>query len=129
MLRASRALKRATVAAIFNQLLVQEILIVTRCAGIDIQSVKPVVPRGFSRATTHRTFEKSAEWLEMRERALTKYGKVCKQCGAVDGLQVDHIKPKSRHPHLALEIDNLQVLCWPCNRTKGTREVVLTAKL
>jgi 5-methylcytosine-specific restriction endonuclease McrA len=34
-------------------------------------------------------------------------------------MHVDHIKPKSRYPHLALKFDNLQVLCETCNIEKS----------
>lgn len=44
-------------------------------------------------------------------------------CGATreDGvqIQVDHIKPRKTHPELALDINNLQVLCEVCNHGKG----------
>lgn len=32
---------------------------------------------------------------------------------------VDHIKPISKHWHLRLDPDNLQVLCNDCNKGKG----------
>jgi len=35
-------------------------------------------------------------------------------------LHVDHIKPRSKYPDLALELKNLQVLCEDCNIGKGT---------
>ena len=35
-------------------------------------------------------------------------------------LQVDHIKPLSVYPELALDRKNLQLLCGPCNQKKGT---------
>lgn len=44
-------------------------------------------------------------------------------CGATpkDGVKmhVDHIKPKSKYPELALEFSNMQVLCDPCNMGKS----------
>ncbi|MFC6439752.1 HNH endonuclease [Bowmanella sp. JS7-9] len=33
--------------------------------------------------------------------------------GAV--LQVDHVKPRAKFPELALDINNLQILCEICN--------------
>lgn len=55
--------------------------------------------------------------------ALDKHGARCQCCGAsaVQGavMNVDHIKPRKTHPHLALDIDNLQVLCNECNHGKG----------
>jgi len=64
-------------------------------------------------------FYKSHEWKRLRYEAFKKYGNRCMCCGATpaDGylLQVDHIKPIGRHPKLALDIDNLQILCSGCN--------------
>jgi hypothetical protein len=44
-------------------------------------------------------------------------------CGATPSqravIQVDHVKPVSRYPHLMRDPDNLQVLCRPCNLGKS----------
>ena len=37
-------------------------------------------------------------------------------------MHVDHIKPKSTHPHLALVKSNMQVLCEDCNMGKSNRD-------
>jgi 5-methylcytosine-specific restriction endonuclease McrA len=68
-------------------------------------------------------FLSSYEWRKLRMQALKKYGPVCMCCGdspkngAV--MNVDHIKPRKLFPSLALDIDNLQILCSPCNHGKG----------
>lgn len=65
----------------------------------------------------------SPEWKEIRYKALLKYGRRCACCGATPQtgaiMQVDHIKPRSRYPALALDLNNLQVLCKDCNTGKG----------
>lgn len=65
----------------------------------------------------------SARWLKVRYQALVRDGGRCRCCGAsaADGaiLHVDHIKPKSRFPELALDLANLQVLCSECNFGKS----------
>lgn len=69
-------------------------------------------------------FYSSDSWLELRQRVLDSYGAKCMCCGttAHDAIiQVDHIKPFSIYPELALEFDNLQVLCSHCNRGKSNR--------
>ena len=75
------------------------------------------------RFATTTKFLQSWEWTELRYRALKLHGRRCQCCGATpaDGvmLHVDHIKPRSKFPELALEIDNLQVLCAACNKGKG----------
>lgn len=62
------------------------------------------------------------EWRQLRYKALITYGKKCQCCGATSGqsrLHVDHIKPRSKFPELALRLDNLQILCEECNLGKG----------
>jgi hypothetical protein len=68
-------------------------------------------------------FLKTFEWRKLRLVALKKYGAMCMCCGATPGtgavMNVDHIKPRKTHPELALDIDNLQILCGECNHGKG----------
>jgi 5-methylcytosine-specific restriction endonuclease McrA len=56
-------------------------------------------------------------------QALKKYGAKCMCCGATPAtgsiMNVDHIKPRKIFPELALDIDNLQILCHECNHGKG----------
>lgn len=64
---------------------------------------------------------KTDAWRAMRERVFIRDGRVCRACGATKHLNVDHILPKSEYPFLAFDINNLQVLCWPCNKAKGAK--------
>jgi 5-methylcytosine-specific restriction endonuclease McrA len=68
-------------------------------------------------------FLESFAWRQMRMRVIRHYGPRCMCCGATPQtgatMNVDHIKPRKTHPHLALEFDNLQVLCHECNHGKG----------
>jgi 5-methylcytosine-specific restriction endonuclease McrA len=69
------------------------------------------------------SFYDSDAWLKIRYRVLGKYGAQCMLCGTgwtpENPIQVDHIKPRSKYPDLALDFDNLQVLCRECNMGKG----------
>lgn len=71
-------------------------------------------------------FFESREWQMLRHRVLRKSRGHCELCGhRGDGnnpLQVDHIKPRSRYPHLALAEHNLQVLCRDCNMGKSNTD-------
>jgi 5-methylcytosine-specific restriction endonuclease McrA len=62
-------------------------------------------------------------WLELRYQAFKTYGNKCACCGAKpsDGirLHVDHIKPISKYPELAMCMTNLQILCAACNVGKS----------
>jgi 5-methylcytosine-specific restriction endonuclease McrA len=67
-------------------------------------------------------FYSSREWLQLRYRVLVSRGRRCEACG-IEGcnvrFHVDHIKPRSKFPDLALNEGNLQVLCEACNIGKG----------
>lgn len=68
-------------------------------------------------------FYNTREWRELRYKALVMHGKVCMACGTKEGIfHVDHIKPRSKHPDLELELDNLQVLCESCNLGKSNKD-------
>jgi len=77
-------------------------------------------------ASDATTFYNSKEWRRLRYQAFRKYGNKCSVCGrgASDGMvmHVDHIKPRSLHPHLALEISNLQIMCHECNVSKSNKD-------
>lgn len=69
-----------------------------------------------------KNFYKSREWKELRLAALSVCSK-CLLCGASKEtgavLHVDHIKPRSLWPELSLDINNMQILCGPCNMAKS----------
>lgn len=94
-----------------------------RQANAAAQKIKPVrvVVAGVS--VTSKEFLQTYEWRTARMVALKKYGPVCQCCGASPAtgavMNVDHIKPRKLFPHLALDVDNLQILCGPCNMGKG----------
>lgn len=72
---------------------------------------------------TSDAFLKSFAWRRLRYQVLLKYESRCMCCGATPAtgamVNVDHIKPRKTHPHLALDFNNLQVLCSDCNHGKG----------
>lgn len=70
-----------------------------------------------------KEFLSSFDWRRLRMEALKTYGARCQCCGASPStgsvMHVDHIKPRKTHPDLALDINNLQILCEECNHGKG----------
>lgn len=72
------------------------------------------------------SFYDSREWLSLRYEALRASAGRCVCCGARasqdNPLHVDHIKPRSKHPELALVLANLQVLCKSCNLGKSNTD-------
>lgn len=67
-----------------------------------------------------RIFYQSRAWRVVRYKALLRARGECECCHRRNVvLHVDHVKPRSRYPWLALSLDNLQVLCEDCNFGKG----------
>ena len=72
-------------------------------------------------------FLKTRAWRELRYATIKRYGPVCQCCGATaktsgEPIQVDHIKPRSLFPELALDSENTQVMCGPCNMGKSNKD-------
>lgn len=64
-------------------------------------------------------FFQRQDWRILRYQALKVYGRKCALCKQTEGrMHVDHIKPRSLYPQLALIFDNLQILCEDCNLGK-----------
>ena len=66
-----------------------------------------------------KAFLFSPEWKKLRYEVIAIFGRRCMCCGSGERICVDHIKPRKRYPHLALDINNLQILCGDCNEGKG----------
>lgn len=81
---------------------------VVRAGGVDVVS---------------DAFLQTYEWRKLRMEALKKYTPRCMCCGATPAtgavMNVDHIKPRRLFPSLAMDINNLQILCHDCNHGKG----------
>ncbi|MBU2979710.1 HNH endonuclease [Alteromonas sp. C1M14] len=77
-------------------------------------------------AKSETSFYQTRAWRTLRLTVLRESDGLCTYCGS--GIQhgsvmhVDHIKPRSKYPHLALDISNLQVLCEDCNFGKMDNE-------
>lgn len=79
--------------------------------------------RALKQGRTENGFYEKTEWRDLRYRVLRHWGRTCMLCGATRcELHVDHIKPRSKFPDIALEFDNLQVLCRPCNMGKSNKD-------
>lgn len=82
-------------------------------------------PVGFKHANSEGFLE-SKEWKQLRKKVLDHYGSKCMVCGRTpqDGaiMNVDHIKPRKLYPSLALDFDNLGVLCGHHNKLKGNQD-------
>jgi len=78
------------------------------------------------KAKTQKNFYRTKAWRELRFAVLMSSNGKCRVCGANSEtgvkMHVDHIKPRSLYPELALEPSNLQVLCEDCNLGKAANE-------
>ena len=100
-------------------------------ADISRRNEKRGMPKGLSEGVhkniiSHlpaKKFYSSREWRHIRYEILSENGNSCQCCGAEpsDGIKihVDHIKPRSVFPELALNKENLQILCEDCNLGKS----------
>ena len=52
-------------------------------------------------------------------RLVARDGYQCAHCGTTEQLTIDHVTPVSKGG--LSELDNLQILCKPCNTAKGDR--------
>lgn len=98
-----------------------------------IKSAKKKKNRGKNKARRNRVtkrnndeFYSSREWRSLRARVLEKYECKCMMCGRSPKahgivIHVDHIKPRSKHPELSLDFNNLQLLCEDCNLGKSNK--------
>lgn len=77
----------------------------------------------------YETFYRTQEWKHVRQIVLREHKRknnryVCHLCNREvlnSDLTVDHIKPRSKYPSLALQKDNLAVAHRSCNSSKGVK--------
>ena len=74
-----------------------------------------------------KDFFDSQKWRRLRYQVLSESDGKCCLCGRSArehgiALEVDHIKPRSRFPNLAMVRTNLQALCFDCNRGKQNHD-------
>ncbi len=68
------------------------------------------------------------KWLYVRRECLKRDNYTCSVCGLKEEglMDIDHIKPKSKYPELALELSNLQTICPNCHKRKSNKEAKIT---
>jgi len=88
-----------------------------------VPSKKQTKPKLVSTFESSSSFLQTYEWRRVRMLALKQHGARCQCCGIspAEGavINVDHIKPRKLFPELALDVNNLQILCHDCNHGKG----------
>lgn len=71
-------------------------------------------------------FYRSSPWRILRRDILKRDLFTCVDCGFVSitkgkDLEVNHIRPRSTHPSIALDPSNLETLCKPCHKIETAR--------
>lgn len=92
----------------------------TACRNLE------AIAEGYEATNGDASFYRSKAWLALRYEVLCESDGVCKLCGTTKAhgsrMVVDHIKPRSKYPELALDRTNLRLICSPCNMGKGSRD-------
>lgn len=84
--------------------------------------------RGYTQRNEHDREMKTARWVKKRASIIEGDGHVCQRClykyGIIttDPLEVHHIKPRVKYPHLIFVDENLITLCRSCNLQLGIQE-------
>ena len=75
---------------------------------------------------TRERFYSDSRWIALRKQVIREEGTKCAECRIqirnTQDITVDHVRPRSKYPELALERSNLQVLCRSCNSAKGASD-------
>lgn len=69
---------------------------------------------------------------EWRNLVMKRDNHQCVECGAIDNLEVDHIKPYAAYPDLRHDVSNGRVLCRSCHvktDTYGIKTVIIRKSL
>lgn len=97
---------------------------------VDVSELPKVIKRELDPINTPKVKNKKVDvcrtrlWKKVRLYMLENNKNACCKCGSrpsINNLHVDHIKPKSKYPHLAFKVYNLQLLCKKCNFEKGNK--------
>ncbi|MEH7670866.1 HNH endonuclease [Bacillus sp. JJ689] len=86
-------------------------------------------------------FYKSKEWESLRKKVMKRAKYECEHCkkkgkvttrdtldkrGRKMKMDVNHIKPVKTHPHLALDLDNLEYLCVRCHNIADGKDKMIS---
>ena len=101
-----------------------------RHASLEIRGVRKTA-RGKPKRKREKKFKQEVmpndiarQFREMRKEVIpVEGGTLCARCARSDIPQsaeiVDHVRPYSLYPELALYLENMQPLCFPCHNKKS----------
>lgn len=73
-----------------------------------------------------RVSDDGKQWKKKKWNSQKKCCAICNEKIALKGSHIDHIKPLSKYPYLALDTQNMQVTCMDCNIHKSSKIDLLT---
>jgi 5-methylcytosine-specific restriction endonuclease McrA len=94
-------------------------------AAFAVEQTAREVRRLEYEAKRAKNFYNSPAWRKLRYEVLRERGRRCEVCGRSPPdvvIHVDHIKPRSKFPELALQRSNCQIMCADCNIGKMNRD-------
>lgn len=102
---------------------VKRIVLANDCYKERLYELHPEIKNTRLSKTLHTKTERSKMTKDLRDIILNRDNYTCQCCGRKGGngvlMEVDHIIPVSKGGMTV--VDNLQTLCWECNRTKGSK--------
>jgi 5-methylcytosine-specific restriction endonuclease McrA len=109
------------------KILVRELFKVTRETDAQLRAMQNIAEDIHHQHQPRYQFERWKRSQSGRDWKVRQYQSqqgncaICRTAIALKGSHIDHLKPLSLYPDLALEIGNLQVTCADCNTAKGDR--------
>lgn len=110
--------------------LVRELLKATKRVDSSLQQLQHRADRIRQKYEPRKEFERWKQTIGGRKWKRQQYEKqkgrcmTCQQSVSLQGSHIDHIKPLSRYPSLAIAPENLRILCADCNLRKGEKELL-----
>ena len=74
--------------------------------------------------TRWRDSKEGRLWKQQKYKVQNGCCAICQHSIPLKGSHIDHIKPLSVYPHLALDTRNMQIACPDCNASKGDKNIL-----
>lgn len=71
-----------------------------------------------------RDSKEGQSWKQNKYQNQDRCCAICRISIQLKGSHIDHVKPLSRSPHLALDTQNMQITCPECNTFKTNKDSV-----
>lgn len=109
--------------------LVRELLKVTKRVDSRLEQLQQRAAQVQTKYEPRKEFERwkqtlgGRKWKRQKHKQQKGLCLECQQPVALKGAHIDHIKPLSLYPSLAIVPDNLRILCADCNLRKSNQEL------